>query len=277
MSIQVVIADDHALVRAGFRALIAAEPGFSVAGEAATGRQAIEMARQTDPDIVLMDIRMPELDGIEATRQIVGSPAAPAARVLILTTFDLDEYVYAALRAGASGFLTKDTPPAELISAIRVISAGDALLSPQITRRLIETFLTAADIAPAARPPDEALAAITDREREVLALVGHGLSNTEIARQLKISPNTTRTHVGHLLTKLEARDRVHLVVLAYKTGLITLRWPTRPRLSPSVAVTVTVEVPVAVGVPEISPVPELSGWAGGRPGWRRLRSSVLRP
>jgi DNA-binding NarL/FixJ family response regulator len=161
-----------------------------------------------------MDIRMPEMDGIEATRQIVRSTASPATQVLILTTFDLDEYVYAALRAGASGFLTKDTPPTELISAIRVISAGDALISPQITRRLIETFLNAAEITPADIQQHEALAAITEREREVLALLGHGLSNAEIGRQLRISPNTTRTHVRHLLTKLDARDRVHLVVLA---------------------------------------------------------------
>ena len=191
------------------------------------------MTRRTRPDVVLMDVRMPELDGIEATRQITASPGGLAARVLILTTFDLDEYVYAALHAGASGFLLKSTEPAELVSAIRVVAAGDALLAPSVTRRLVEEFTRRPVPAAPPRPPDQqphpvvarapaaSLDAITGREREVLALIASGLSNSEIAERLSISEATAKTHVGHLLTKLTARDRVHLVILAFQAGLVS--------------------------------------------------------
>jgi len=204
MTLRVLVADDQALVRAGFRGIVAATPGFEVVGEAGTGAEAVEQARRHVPDVVLMDVRMPEMDGIEATRQITRSATTSGVRVLILTTFDLDEYVYSALRAGASGFLLKSISPAELLTAIQVIAAGDSLRPPA---------------APAAQPAAGVLDAITAREREVLALVASGLSNTEIARRLDISPATTKTHVGHLLTKLNARDRVHLVILAYQAGL----------------------------------------------------------
>jgi DNA-binding NarL/FixJ family response regulator len=219
MTLRVLVADDQALVRAGFRGIVAATPGFSVVGEAGTGAEAVQQARSTRPDVVLMDVRMPELDGIEATRQITRSAATSGVRVLILTTFDLDEYVFAALRAGASGFLLKSISPAELLHAIRVIAAGDALLAPSVTRRLVEEFARTPSAATPAVPTDRALDAITAREREVLALVAAGLSNTEIARTLNISQATTKTHVGHLLTKLCARDRVHLVILAYQAGI----------------------------------------------------------
>ena len=221
MTLRVLVADDQALVRAGFRGIVAATPGFTVVGEAGTGAEAVQEARSSQPDVVLMDVRMPDMDGIEATRQITRSAATSAVRVLILTTFDLDEYVFAALRAGASGFLLKSISPAELLSAIRVIAAGDALLAPSVTRRLVEEFARTPSAAPAAHPASRALDAITAREREVLALVAAGLSNTEIARALNISQATTKTHVGHLLTKLGARDRVHLVILAYQAGLAT--------------------------------------------------------
>jgi len=221
MTLRVLVADDQALVRAGFRGIVAATPGFCVVGEAGTGQEAVEQARRHHPDVVLMDVRMPVMDGIEATRQITKSAGTSAVRVLILTTFDLDEYVYSALRAGASGFLLKSISPAELITAIRVIAAGDALLAPSVTRRLVEEFARRPPAAPAAQPGRGTLDAITAREREVLALVASGLSNTEIAQRLDISPATTKTHVGHLLTKLDARDRVHLVILAYQAGLAT--------------------------------------------------------
>ena len=215
MSIRVAIADDHALVRAGFRALIEAEPGLEVVGEAADGAEAIELARTAGPDVVLMDIRMPRTDGVAATSQITSRQTAERpARVLILTTFDLDEYVYAALRAGASGFLLKDTPPAELLAAINIIAAGDALLAPSVTRKLIREF---ARKSPASRP---SLDVITEREQDVLALVARGLSNAEIATELFISLGTVKTHVSRLLTKLAARDRAQLIVIAYESGFV---------------------------------------------------------
>jgi DNA-binding NarL/FixJ family response regulator len=215
VTVRVLIADDQALVRAGLCGILAATPGFTVAGEAATGEDAVELAMRTRPDVALMDIRMPGMDGIEATRRLTSSAAT---RVLILTTFDLDDYVYAALRAGASGFLLKDALPRELLEAIRVIAAGDALLAPSVTRRLIQAF---ADRTAPPQPRPDALNAITDRETEVLVLVAHGRSNGEIARHLDISPATVKGHIRHLLTKLNARDRVHLVILAYRTGLVT--------------------------------------------------------
>ncbi len=219
MTVRVLVADDQALVRAGFRGIVAATPGFSVVGEAGDGAEAVELARRHRPDVVLMDVRMPGLDGIEATRQITRAAATSAVRVLILTTFDLDEYVYSALRAGASGFLLKSISPAELLHAISVIAAGDALLAPSVTRRLVEEFARMPAAVPRAGAGKTALDGITAREREVLALVAGGLSNTEIARRLDITPATTKTHVGHLLTKLGARDRVHLVILAYQAGI----------------------------------------------------------
>ncbi len=214
---RVVVADDQALLRGTFRMLIDSAPDLTTVGEAGTGAEAIGLALSERPDLVLMDIRMPELDGIEATRQICG---ATGVRVLILTTFDLDEYVYAALRAGASGFLLKDSPPADLLTGIRLVARGDALLSPSITRRLIAEFTRQPHPA---QVTTAGLDQITDREREVLALIGRGLSNTEITEHLHISPATTRTHVGHLLAKLHARDRAQLVIAAYETGLITPR------------------------------------------------------
>jgi len=227
VSLRVVVADDQALVRAGFCGIVAATPGLTVVGEAGTGTDAVEVTRRTRPDVVLMDVRMPDLDGIEATRQITGSPGL-ASRVLILTTFDLDEYVYSALHAGASGFLLKSTQPAELVNAIRVVAAGDALLAPSVTRRLVEEFTrrpvprpAAPEPPPATRVPAVRLDAITGREREVLALIATGLSNSEIATKLSISEATAKTHVGHLLTKLNARDRVHLVILAFQAGLVS--------------------------------------------------------
>ena len=224
MTISVVVADDQALVRAGFCGIITATPGLDVVGEAGTGAEAVAVARRAGPDVVLMDVRMPVMDGIEATRQITGPGGAAGSRVLILTTFDLDEYVYAALRAGASGFLLKSTSPADLVAAVRVVAAGDALLAPSVTRRLVAEFVRRPVTAPAGTGlpgtgPPAVLAAITARERDVLALIATGLSNTEIAARLAISPATAKTHVGHLLTKLDARDRVHLVILAYQAGL----------------------------------------------------------
>ncbi|HEX4258641.1 MAG TPA: response regulator transcription factor [Streptosporangiaceae bacterium] len=222
MTLRVVVADDQALVRVGFRGIIEATPGFTVVGEAGNGQDAIEVTRRAQPDVVLMDVRMPIMDGIEATRQIMTGPgindAAGGVRVLILTTFDLDEYVYAALRAGASGFLLKDTDPADLLTAIRVVAAGDALLAPSITRRLIGEFARLPDAVPASQP-DKVLGCLTEREVEVLTLVARGLSNGEIADHLVISPATAKTHVAHLLAKLDARDRVQLVILGYQSGL----------------------------------------------------------
>ena len=216
MSIRVAIADDHALVRAGFRALIEAEPGLEVAWEAADGAEAIELARTAQADVVLMDIRMPGTDGVAATSQLTSQETAEQpARVLILTTFDLDEYVYAALRAGASGFLLKDTPPAELLAAIRIVAAGDALLAPSVTRKLIREFARTSRV-----PSRPSLGTLTDREQDVLALLARGLSNAEIAAELFITLATVKTHVSRLLTKLEARDRAQLIVIAYESGFV---------------------------------------------------------
>jgi DNA-binding NarL/FixJ family response regulator len=214
--IGVVVVDDQALVRAGFRVLVDSSPDLEVLGEAADGVEAVRVVRETSPDVVLMDIRMPELDGIEATRQIVSATEASATRVLILTTFDLDEYVYNALRAGASGFLLKDTPPEDLLHAIRVVAAGDALLAPSVTRTLINEF--AGRAVPLLKDA-KVLLAITPREREVLVLVARGRSNTEIADELHMSTATAKTHVSRLLAKLGARDRAQLVVIAYESGL----------------------------------------------------------
>jgi DNA-binding NarL/FixJ family response regulator len=213
--IRVVVADDQVLVRGAFCVLIDSAPDLVVVGAAGTGQDAVELARRHHPDVVLMDIRMPEVDGVEATRRITA--ATDGIRVVVVTTFDLDEYVYAALRAGASGFLLKDTPPADLLTAIRLVSAGDALLSPRVTRRVIEQFARRPE--PAQRPATT-LAGVTLREREVLELVGHGLSNAEIAAHLHVSLATAKTHVGRLLTKLGARDRAQLVIVAYQTGLV---------------------------------------------------------
>jgi len=215
--IRVLVADDQALVRGSFRVLVDTAPDLVAVGEAATGAEAVELAEREKPDVVLMDVRMPGLDGIEATRRICASPATSAVRVLILTTFDIDEYVFAALHAGASGFLLKDTRPADLLAAIRVVAAGDALLAPGVTRRLIEEFTR----RPQARQrPAAALAETTEREREVLTLVGLGLSNTEIAAHLHVSLSTAKTHVSRLLMKLDARDRAQLVIAAYDAGLV---------------------------------------------------------
>jgi DNA-binding NarL/FixJ family response regulator len=263
VTISVAVADDQALVRVGFCGIIAATEGLTVVGEAANGAEAVAVARAAHPDVVLMDVRMPVLDGIEATRQITSAPESAGARVIILTTFDLDEYVFGALRAGASGFLLKDTLPADLITAIRVVAAGEALLAPSITRRLISEFAripplgtpgpvvsglpSAGRTASAAvreSPPaggfggrgpgapgpvgttptagrggSQITALLTDRECEVLRLVAAGLSNAEIANHLRISPATAKTHVAHLLTKLDARDRVQLVIIAFQAGL----------------------------------------------------------
>jgi DNA-binding NarL/FixJ family response regulator len=216
--ISVLLADDQALVRAGFRALIDAEPDITVVGEAGDGVEAARLAAQTRPDVVLMDIRMPGVDGLEATRRIVADPALSATRVVILTTFELDEYVFEALRVGASGFLVKDTEPVELLRGIRAVAAGDALLSPGVTRRVIAEFAGAGR----GRTPTPLvqLDQLTDREREVMVLVGEGLSNDEIAARLVISPATAKTHVSRAMVKLQARDRAQLVVLAYEAGLV---------------------------------------------------------
>ena len=261
MTISVAVADDQALVRVGFCGIIAATEGLTVVGEAANGAEAVAVARAAHPDVVLMDVRMPVLDGIEATRQITSAPESAGARVIILTTFDLDEYVFGALRAGASGFLLKDTLPADLITAIRVVAAGEALLAPSITRRLISEFAripplgtpgpVASGLPTVGRTPGPAVREsaagggfggfggrgsggpgssipsrgaqvtdlLTDRECEVLRLVAAGLSNAEIANRLRISPATAKTHVAHLLTKLDARDRVQLVIIAFQAGL----------------------------------------------------------
>ncbi|GGN30360.1 DNA-binding NarL/FixJ family response regulator [Actinoplanes campanulatus] len=215
--IRVLIVDDQALLRASFRLLLDTTPDLVVVGEAGTGEEAVTLARQEKPDVILMDIRMPDMDGIEATRRICGSAANPGTRVLILTTFDYDEYVFAALRAGASGFLLKDVVPADLITAVRVVADGDALLAPAITRRLIAHFAGLPE--PAGRPSTD-LENVTDRECEVLFLVGSGLSNLEIASHLQLSLATVKTHIGRLLAKLQARDRAQLVIVAYETGLV---------------------------------------------------------
>jgi DNA-binding NarL/FixJ family response regulator len=213
VSIRVAVADDQELVRTGFRVILESEPDIVVVGEAADGREAIEVAHQHSPDVVLMDVRMPHLDGLEATRRIV---TEEGPRVLILTTFDLDEYVYEALRSGASGFLLKDGPAEQLVSAVRVVARGEALLAPRITRRLIAEF------SRVGRPnvPPARLDGLTARELDVLKLVARGLSNAEIAGELYVAETTVRTHLGHILTKLGLRDRVQAVVLAYETGLV---------------------------------------------------------
>jgi DNA-binding NarL/FixJ family response regulator len=215
VSIRVLIADDQSLVRAGFRLVLENHADLEVVGEAATGHQAVHSAERLEPDVVLMDIRMPELDGIAATRQIT---ARQATRVLVLTTYDLDEYVYDALQAGASGFLLKDTPPAQLADGIRAVAGGEALLAPSVTRRLIEEF---ARIGPARRPHPAELDELTARELDVLRLLARGMSNAEIAAALVLSDTTVKTHVAHVLGKLGLRDRVQAVVLAYESGLVT--------------------------------------------------------
>ena len=217
--IRVLVADDQELVRTGFRLILETEDDITVVGQAADGVEAVDLARRHRPDVVLMDVRMPTLDGIEATARLVGPDASPPApvRVLMLTTFDMDDYVYAALRNGASGFLLKDTPPEDLVRAIRVVAAGDALLAPSVTRRLIQDVSRTR--AQPVVPPG--LATLTDREREVLGLVARGLSNAEIAEALVLGETTVKTHVGRVLMKLGLRDRVQAVVLAYESGLVT--------------------------------------------------------
>jgi DNA-binding NarL/FixJ family response regulator len=216
-TVRVLIVDDQALVRTGFRMILEAEPDLEVVGEASDGAEAVVRARELQPDVVLMDVRMPELDGIEAARQLLGDEGA-TAKVVMLTTFDMDEYVYEALRAGASGFLLKDVPPEQLVVGIRAVASGDALLAPSVTRRVIEEFVR--------RPPDsvrtppERLSELTARELEVLKLIARGLSNAEIAKELYVSETTVKTHVAHVLMKLDLRDRVQAVVLAYESGLV---------------------------------------------------------
>jgi DNA-binding NarL/FixJ family response regulator len=221
--ISVLLADDQALVRAGFRALLNAEPDIEVVAEASDGIEAVRLAQQTRPDVVLMDIRMPGVDGLEATRRIAADPALAGTKVVILTTFELDEYVFEALRTGASGFLVKDTEPVELLRGIRAVAAGDALLSPSVTRRVIGEFATSGARGRQAAAPHE-LEQLTDREREVMVLVAEGLSNDEIAARLVISPATAKTHVSRTMVKLGARDRAQLVVYAYEAGLIRPGW-----------------------------------------------------
>jgi len=218
VSIRVVLADDQALIRVGLRALADAEPDIKVVGEAADGQEALRIVRELRPDVVVMDIRMPVLDGLEATRLIATDPQLSGVRVLVLTTFEIDEYVFEALRAGAGGFLLKDAEPTELLRGIRVVAAGESLLSPAVTRRVIEAF--SARPAPVA-PRTKLLADLTEREREVVALAGCGLSNDEIAERLVISPATARTHVSRSMQKLGARDRAQLVVFAYESGLVS--------------------------------------------------------
>jgi DNA-binding NarL/FixJ family response regulator len=215
VTVRVLVADDQTLLREGLAGIVNTAPDLTVVGTATTGREAVQLALSERADVVLMDIRMPDMDGLEATRQIT---TAGGTRVLILTTFDLDEYVYTALRNGASGFLLKDTPAHELLAAIRVVASGDALLAPSITRRLIHEFAARAPLAND-RASNDVLEAITDRESEVLLLVAAGMSNREIAEQLHIGAGTAKTHVGHLLTKLDARDRVQLVIIAHRAGL----------------------------------------------------------
>ncbi len=215
--IRVVLVDDQSLVRSGFHMLIEAEDDMSVVGEAADGQQALQLLGRTACDVVLMDIRMPHLDGVEATRRIVASPSAP--KVLVLTTFDADEYVFAALKAGASGFLLKDARPGELLNAIRSVAAGDAVMAPSATKRLLDHVVPTLPSGPT--PPDDRLAALTDREREVLVEIASGATNAEISARLYMAEGTVKTHIGRLLAKLQARDRVNLVLIAYETGLVT--------------------------------------------------------
>ncbi|TQL97304.1 LuxR family two component transcriptional regulator [Actinoallomurus bryophytorum] len=218
--IRVMLADDQRLVRAGFRSILDGEDDISVVAEAGDGAEAVHMAAATRPDVVLMDIRMPVLDGLEATRRIVANKALSDVKVVILTTFDLDDYVYTALKAGASGFLVKDTDPVELIHGVRVTARGDALLAPSVTRRLIAEFAMRIKLP----PPSKDLKSLTEREREVMALVAAGMSNDEIATRLVVSPATAKTHVSRVLTKLGARDRAQLVVLAYESGMVRPGW-----------------------------------------------------
>jgi DNA-binding NarL/FixJ family response regulator len=225
--ITVVLADDQSLVRAGFRALLDAEPDIEVVAEAADGGEGLQAARAHRPDVVLMDIRMPGVDGLEATAAITADPGLATTRVVVLTTFELDEYVFGALRAGASGFLLKDLEPEDLLAAVRVVAGGEALLAPRLTRRLIEAFVAASPV-PGAESPGAAIATLTPREREVLALVGRGASNAEIAQALVVSPLTAKTHVARLFAKLGARDRAQLVVIAYESGLVVPGSVTRP-------------------------------------------------
>jgi DNA-binding NarL/FixJ family response regulator len=222
VTISVMVADDHVLVRAGFRLLVETAPDLCLAGEAGNGEEAVEVARRVRPDVVLMDIRMPGMDGLEATRLITGSGPEPGPKVVMLTTFDLDDYVYEALRAGASGFLLKDAPRHDLIAAVRAAAAGDALLAPSVTRMLIEAF---ARKPPATAPSPSRLASLTARERDTLLLLARGRSNAEIAGDLFVGEATVKTHIGHLLAKLGLRDRVQAVILAYETGMVV---PGRP-------------------------------------------------
>jgi DNA-binding NarL/FixJ family response regulator len=216
VNVRVLLADDQALVRSGFRKLLEAEAGIEVVAEAADGLEAVEKARLYRPDVVLMDIRMPRLDGLQATGRIVAA-TSPSPRILILTTYDLDEYIFEALKAGASGFLLKDSPAEELVAAIHVVAAGEALLAPSVTRRLIEAFVSVPRVSPGAK---RQLDGLTSRESEVLHLVARGLSNAEIAQELHLGEATVKSHVGNLLMKLEVRDRVQAVVLAYESGLV---------------------------------------------------------
>jgi DNA-binding NarL/FixJ family response regulator len=228
LTVRVVLADDQALLRKGFRMILEAEDGIEIVGEAADGSDAVRLVELYQPDVVLMDVRMPVLDGIEATRAIASSPAGSETRVLILTTFDLDEYAFSALRAGASGFLLKDVPPTELVGAIRTVARGDAVVSPRVTRRLLEEYSdklpdlsTNGGGTPSAGDAHPALAQLTDREREVLLAVADGLSNAEIAERLYVSEATVKSHVGRLLAKLGLRDRVQAVVFAFQSGLVS--------------------------------------------------------
>jgi DNA-binding NarL/FixJ family response regulator len=217
---RVVLAEDQPMVRAGFRALLDSRDGIEVVGEAATGAEALEQARALRPDVVVMDIRMPEMDGLEATREITRDRSLSHTRVLVLTTFELDEYVFGALRAGASGFLLKGGEPADLVNAIRVVAGGESLLAPSVTRRLIQTYISQPQRA--ARSEPDGMAELTAREREVLGLVATGLTNAEIAEALTLSPLTAKTHVSRILMKLGARDRVQLVVIAYQSGIVEM-------------------------------------------------------
>ena len=218
--IRVLLADDQALVRAGFAALLSAQDDIQVVGEASDGEEAVRLARELNPDVVLMDIRMPGLDGLRATREIARDERLASLRVVILTTFELDEYVFEAVLAGASGFLVKHTEPVELVRAVRVVATGDALLSPSVTRRLISEFASRAK----APPPADSLDVLTERERELVGLVGEGLSNNEIAQRLVLSPATVKTHINRSMMKLGARDRAQLVVFAYEAGLVRPGW-----------------------------------------------------